>query len=88
MTMSEEGGGALDSTDFIRDIGSLPPEAQKQVSDFVSFLETRYPVAQTGRKAKRTRLANEPFIGMWRDRQEMKDSSAWVWRVRESEWAA
>jgi hypothetical protein len=78
----------MEATNLIRDIGSLPPEAQKQVTDFVAFLKTRYPVAQTARKAKRTRLADEPFIGMWRDRQEMKDSSAWVRRCRESEWAA
>jgi hypothetical protein len=31
-------------------------------------------------------LQNEKFIGMWRDREEMTDSSAWVRKVRESEW--
>jgi len=61
-------------------------EAQKQVSDFVASLKTRYPAAQAARKAKRTKLADEPFIGMWRDREEMKDSRAWVRRLRESEW--
>jgi hypothetical protein len=30
-------------------------------------------------------LQNEKFIGMWRDRDEMTDSSAWVRQVRESE---
>jgi len=37
------------------------------------------------RKTKRTKLVDEPFIGMWRDREDMQDSSAWVRRVRESE---
>ena len=76
----------MEATNLVRDIGSLPPEAQKQVSDFVAFLKTRYPVAKSGRKAKRTKLADEPFIGMWRDREDMQDSSAWVRRLRESEW--
>jgi hypothetical protein len=31
-------------------------------------------------------LANEPVISMWRDREDMKDSAAWVRRLRESEW--
>jgi len=75
----------MEATNLIRDIGSLPPEAQKQVSDFVAFLKMRYPVVQSARKAKRTKLAGEPFIGMWRDREDMQDSSAWVQRVRESE---
>ena len=34
-----------------------------------------------------TKLTDEPFIGMWRDREDMQDSGAWVRRVRESEWA-
>jgi hypothetical protein len=76
----------MEATNLIRDIGSLPPEAQKQVSDFVAFLKTRYPVGKSDRKAKRTKLADEPFIGMWRDREDMQDSSAWVRRLRESEW--
>jgi hypothetical protein len=76
----------MEATNLLRDIGSLPPEAQKQVSDFVAFLKTRYPSAQVTRKARRTKLVDEPFIGMWRDRDDMRDSSAWVRRVRESEW--
>lgn len=76
----------MEATTLVRDIGSLPPEAQKQVSDFVAFLKTRYPVVPVARKAKRMKLADEPFIGMWRDREEMQDSSVWVRRVRESEW--
>jgi hypothetical protein len=76
----------MEATTLIRDIVSLPPEAQKQVSDFVTLLKTRYPAVQVARKAKRTKLADEPFIGMWRDREDMQDSSAWVRRVRASEW--
>lgn len=76
----------MEATDLLRDIGLLPPEAQKQVSDFVAFLKLRYPVARGARKAKRTQLADEPFIGMWRERADMQDSSAWVRRLRESEW--
>ena len=74
----------MEATNLIRDIGALPPEAQKQVSDFVAFLKTRYPVVPTARKAK---LTDEPFIGMWRDREDMTDSNAWVRRLRQSEWA-
>lgn len=30
--------------------------------------------------------ANEPFIGMWRDREDMRDSVAWVQDLRQREW--
>jgi hypothetical protein len=33
-------------------------------------------------------LKDEPFVGMWRDRQEMKDSSQWVRQLRQKEWGS
>ncbi len=69
-----------------REIASLPPEAQKQVLDFVAFLKTRYPARSLVKKTKRTKLVDEPFIGMWRDRQDMQDSTAWVQSLRRHEW--
>lgn len=68
------------------DITTLPPEAQQQVIDFIAFLKTRYRVVPRATKAKRTNLADEPFIGMWRDRTDMQDSTAWVRHLRHREW--
>ena len=52
----------MEATTFVSDIVSLPPEAQKQVSDFSRLSEdTRYPVTKSGRKAKRTKLTNKPW---------------------------
>ncbi len=67
------------------DIADLPPQAQRQVADFIAFLRTRYqtPNSQPSRQIS---LGNEPFIGMWKDRQEMQDSSAWIRDTRKSEW--
>jgi len=28
----------------------------------------------------------EQFTGMWKDRQDMKDSASWVCNVRKKEW--
>ncbi|MDH7484951.1 MAG: DUF2281 domain-containing protein [Anaerolineae bacterium] len=69
-----------------REYTALPPELQKLVADFVTFLRTRYAPERTNKPAKRTRLADEPFIGMWSDREDMQDSSSWVRSVRQSEW--
>ncbi|OQX03974.1 MAG: hypothetical protein BWK80_54580 [Desulfobacteraceae bacterium IS3] len=72
--------------DILKEIDSLPKEAQKEVSDFIAFLKTRYPVSRNIRKSKRIRLADEPFIGMWQGREDMRDSTAWVRRLRSREW--
>jgi mRNA-degrading endonuclease RelE of RelBE toxin-antitoxin system len=70
---------------ILQDIESLPPEAQKQVSDFVAFLKSRYG-AEPRKKAKRGKLEDEPFIGMWKDREDMRDSTKWVRELRKREW--
>lgn len=31
-------------------------------------------------------LKDEPFVGMWKDRQDMKDSSQWAHQLRQKEW--
>jgi len=63
--------------------GVLPPEAQRQVDDFVEFLRQKYAPAATSPAPE---LEDEPFIGMWRDRADLKDSSAQVRELRKSEW--
>ena len=73
----------MNATRIARDIKSLPPEAQKLVIDFVAFLKVRYASERIAKKAKRTKLANEPFVGMRRDREDMRDSTAWVRHVRQ-----
>jgi hypothetical protein len=70
---------------IVQDISSLPPEAQKQVSDFVAFLKSRYPAAHV-KSARRIKLSKEPFIGMWKDREDMRDSVEWVRQLRRSQW--
>lgn len=69
-----------------RQFEALPPSAQRQVADFISFLSAR------GRRrrpaAPVSSLAEEPFIGLWKDHPELADSEAWVRQVREEEWAS
>jgi hypothetical protein len=58
-----------------REFTALPPELQRQVADFITFLRTRYTLTRSAKTAKRTKLANEAFIGMWRNREDLQDST-------------
>ena len=71
---------------LIKEMDSLPIEAQKQVIDFIAFLKTRYSTVPVSPKAKRIRLSDEPFIGIWQGREDMRDSTAWVRSLRHREW--
>jgi hypothetical protein len=75
----------METEKIFNDINNLPPQAQRQVADFIAFLRTRYkrPDSQPPRQSS---LANEPFIGMWKDRQDTQDSRTWLRGVRKSEW--
>jgi hypothetical protein len=76
----------METANIVRDIASLPPEAQKEVTDFVAYLKARYHTARPVKRTRQTKLADEPFIGMWRNRQDMQDSTAWVRDLRQQEW--
>lgn len=69
-----------------QDFAALPPELQRQVVDFIAFLRTRSGQTTTTKRTKRIPLRDQPFIGMWRDREDMEDSTAWVRKTRQSEW--
>jgi len=78
----------MEPTNIMQEIASLPTEAQQEVMDFVAFLKTRYSTTQPVRKERQTKLIDEPFIGMWRDREDMEDSTTWVRELRRHEWGA
>lgn len=65
---------------------SLPDEAKRQVADFVAFLRQRYTAAPSMPQARTADLETEPFIGMWRNRQDLEDSITWVRNTRKAEW--
>jgi len=64
---------------------TLPKEKQEELSDFVEFLLSRSEANTPA--TERTELdLQTPFFGMWADRLEMTDSSAYVNNLRQSEW--
>jgi hypothetical protein len=76
----------MDQGEAWREFTALPPEAQRQVADFIAFLRTRHEQFRSGKRPNQINLADEPFIGMWRDREDMQDSRAWIRDIREREW--
>ncbi len=78
----------MEQDKIYNEISNLPPEAQRQVSDFIAFLRTRYKKrSQTSKTLKGNNLLKEPFIGIWKDRDDMKDSGKWLRNIRKSEWS-
>ena len=67
-------------------IKQLPPEAKQQAQDFVDFLYQRYVKSEGKKKSGTGKISESPFFGIWKDREEMRDSVEWVRKVRKSQW--
>jgi hypothetical protein len=63
----------------------LPPKAQKEADDFVQFLYDRY-VKSRSKKSSEKPISESSFIGMWKDRDDMSDSTKWVRQQRKTQW--
>jgi hypothetical protein len=86
LTIYQSIEAAMNQNSVFQDFQSLPPEAQRQVADFIAFLQARHKPATARRKAKQSNLSDEAFIGMWRDRTDMQNSTEWVRNLRKREW--
>jgi len=79
-------GVVMERQKLWEELNSLPMEAQQQAVDFIAFLKQRYGNTSGKTRRKTVDLSEEKFIGMWSDREDMEDSSAWVRDVRKCEW--
>jgi hypothetical protein len=66
----------MDTQDILRELETLSREQQQEVEDFITFLASRGRRVSVPRRKPRGKLSDEPFCGMWKDREDMKDSTA------------
>jgi hypothetical protein len=62
---------------------ALSPAAQRQVADFIAFLSSRDARRPASPRAP---VRQESFAGIWKDREDLSDSTGWVRRLRNEEW--
>lgn len=72
--------------DLLDQFVSLPVDAQRQVTDFVSFLRQKYQTDSAVRGTDAP-VQDDKFIGMWSDREDLSDSTDWVRNSRDKEWS-
>lgn len=78
----------MDREQVWREFNALSPGAQQQVADFIAFLGTRVDHGSMQATSSGVELRNEPFIGMWQDREDMADGDTWVRDLRQREWSS
>lgn len=74
----------MTNEEIMREFSALPSEARREVIDFIAFLRQRY--ADKTETTANGDLSRESFVGMWKDREDMQDSTAYVRKLRETQW--
>lgn len=69
--------------ELIEQYDALPDAAQRKVNELIGALLRQQAEAVP---ATAESLADDPVVGLWRDREDMVDSTAYVRRLRETEW--
>ena len=64
---------------------SLPEDGQRQILDFLTFLQAKYS-SEVSTERITTDLLQEPFVGIWADRADLVDTNAWIRDLRKEEW--
>lgn len=78
----------MSEKELIKQIRKLPTEAQQEAADFVEVLSKKYirKPEETDSPKKKSILENS-FRGIWKDRDDLQDSTKWVRELRKSRWA-
>jgi len=71
---------------LINKFESLTKMEKKQVLDFIEFLKSKNILKKRRRRTSVAKLEDEKFIGIWQNRDDMKDSTNWVKNIRTKDW--
>ncbi|MDR9414813.1 MAG: DUF2281 domain-containing protein [Gracilimonas sp.] len=75
----------MSEKELIKQLKKLPSEAQQEAADFVEFLSKKYlQQSEEADSSKKKSIFESSFRGMWKDREDMQDSTKWVRELRKS----
>ena len=72
----------MTSEEMLKQIAALPVGARREIEDAIARVKAVYIKLETSQ----TKFEDEAFFGIWSDRDEMADSTAWVRSIREKHW--
>lgn len=75
----------MTNEEILREMSTLPIEARRQIERYIDYWKRRNNT-DSKTPAKKP-LREEEFVGMWADREDMKDSVAWVRKIRQTQWS-
>jgi hypothetical protein len=72
--------------EFIKEFDLLPVDVRRRIEKIISDAR-KNGAEKTKKPAPKTPLSEHPFVGIWKDREDMKDGgAAWVRKLRREHW--
>ncbi len=76
--------------ELVAEIKQLPAEEQLALlAEVAQSLRAGVVQSRTNQNVQPTgKLADDPFVGMWQDRDDLADSTQWLREIRAQEWTS
>jgi len=71
---------------IIKELDNLPPKAHRLVKEFIDLLRKSFEQEEKKPVKNRKSVIQGKFIGMWKDREDTRDSTAYVKNLRKAHW--
>ncbi|MBA3769384.1 MAG: hypothetical protein H0X08_02580 [Blastocatellia bacterium] len=77
----------MTNEELLKEITSMPEEDKRIVERLIAKIRKRLSGTVPQPDNKKTSFRDEPFFGMWADREDMKEGgAAWVRKIRKEQW--
>lgn len=75
----------MSEKELIKQLRKLPSEAQQEAADFVEFLSKKYlQETDNSEHSDKKSILESSFRGMWKDREDLQDSTKWIRELRKT----
>ena len=78
---------AMTNEELVKEIGLLPIDVRRRIEKIIADARKQNETATTKKSVSKTPLSEHPFVGMWKDREDMKEGgAAWIRKLRREQW--
>ena len=76
----------METQQLVKEIDGLPEKARQEIERFLLEVKLRYARQNPLTDEELSRWADPEIFGMYADREELRDSAAYVRKLREQQW--
>ncbi len=78
----------METLQLVEEIGALPDKARQEIESFLLEVKLRYARQSPLTDEELAQWADPEIFGMYADREDVRDSTAYIRKLREQQWGA